>query len=338
MCTVFSKRVVSIITVLIIVFSSSLLFTSSASAEDLKFNYLINTIKMVDVFPDYDASEATFYSDYNWTGESVVVTGSDIFYGPDTWPYIHAFTDSLSACGSAYLALYLNLTNGYNYDVGSSYVFDFTFKFNGGIGSAYSLSSIGIKYQVSSSTDIFFRPQSVWESGPHTYAHFNFIVPGKYLSVNGKWDQVFILSFNAAPLSRKLFPSIYVWIDPNNPFTVRPLTTEEYSASLTGQSTADSIADIGSDIDLPDTSGTLNSADDLMSKMEVEKDYKIDPDESSTLLADSNSLFEQSDFTNAFSFINDCVERYLDTSAAMYIFYTCILGLGVAFAALGRSL
>lgn len=340
MCSVFGKRLIVLATVAVVALSGILLCVPTAQAATYESEYLVDTVYIRDVFPEYISVYTIFFSDFNYSGTQYQLKDYDITYGPDTWPYVYVETDRVSLVGSAYFGLWFDI-DGAVFDANKTYVFDFTMKFDDwGIGCAYNLSSIGIQIDLSSETSVYYYPLSVWTEKSHTYAHFKFNIEGRYLAYSSDSldNRYFFFHFNAAHSGEKKSPFIRMWIDPNYGFSVRTLTSEEVSADLTGQATADAIGNIGSDIELPDTSGTLNNAGELMSKLDVEKDYKIDPNESAELLNNSSALFKQSDFTNAFGFIDNCVQRFVDTSEAMYLFFISILGLGVAFAALGRSL
>lgn len=337
MCSIFSKRLIVLATVAVVALSCLLLCVPTAHAAVYEYENVTFVTDIRSVFPlisySNDYNSACFYSDSFYSGYANAMFG--LTYGDSSWSYIGAdVTNSMPSCRSLILSLYLNST--FSFDISNTYIFDFTVKcLNYTICDTQKLNYVSFGPTHFDLTDLKFEPQSVWTSGGHSFAHFYFAVPGNYLSSEGLGYRFcsFFFSFDKGASSEAK-----IWLDPDSGFSFRPMTSEEASAELTGQATADAIGNIGSDIELPDTSGTLNNAGDIMSKLDVEKDYKIDPNESAELLDDSSALFKQSDFTNAFGFIDNCVQRFVDSSDAMYMFFLSILGLGVAFAALGRSL
>lgn len=337
MCSIFSKRLIVLATVAVVALACLLLCVPTVHAAVYEYENVTFVTDIRSVFPKtsmtFDDNSACFYSDPFYSGDATLMFG--LTYGDSSWPYICTdVTNSMPSCRSLVLSLYLN--SSFSFNSSNTYIFDFTVKcFDYTICDTQKLQYLSFQSSQLDFTDLKFEPQSVWTSGGHSFAHFYFAVPGNYLSSDGLGYRVCAFFFSFANVASS---EAKIWLDPDSGFSFRPMTSEEASAELTGQATADAIGNIGSDIELPDTSGTLNNAGDIMSKLDVEKDYKIDPNESAELLDDSSALFKQSDFTNAFGFIDNCVQRFVDSSEAMYMFFISILGLGVAFAALGRSL
>lgn len=337
MCTVFSKRLIACMVAAVVAITGVFCFSLTASAAGFFEDYIVYSYNLQEVFPDRGQHRADFFQESDF--EPPKYSTYDHFsYGPEGWEYImcdvSGVDTALKYCSSAYFSLLFAEEYIEAFESGKIYKFDFTIKFNNVlyIGNAPYLESVGITFNPLDFTQKFISPVSVWSFGAHSYAHFNFEISGDYFTGVEAWCRFLVFHFNT---DVKKLPCIQAWIDPNTPFTIRALTSEEMQARLN----AEAIGNIGDDIDLPDETDTVNKAQDTMDKLtNVEKDYKVDTAEVNKTLGVSEDLFGDSNFTKGFGFIDDTVTRYIDSSQAMYLFYCTILGLGIAFAALGRSL
>lgn len=335
MCKVFVKRLIACMVAAVVVATSIICFSFSASAASYVEPYIIYSTDLREIFPDRGQHRADFFQESNF--ELPYYTSYVFEFGSDGWPYIKCDVTSrytLDGCRSAFFSLLFAEEYIEAFESGQIYKFDFVMKFqnDGNIGNSSFIGSVGVNFSPTDVTLAYFKPVSVWSSGNHTYAYFNFEISGDYFTGVKGWCRFLIFNFNS---KWSCNPCVSAWVDPEHPFSVRPLTTEEIQARLT----AEEIANIGDDIELPDETDTVNKAQDSMDKLtNVEKDYKVDTAEVNDTLGISEDLFGDSEFTKAFSFIDNTVTRYIDTSYSMYLFYCTILGLGIAFAALGRSL
>lgn len=312
----------------------------SASAAGYEYNYLYEFYYITDLFPQgysmgadtrYPNQVRFFESDqYSWgSGQSFTVTYEQITYSTSpSFSYISCQGDnSLFKAKSATVRLNSCITD---LVPGRFYVVDFTLKFDNDtrIVTAKNIQNLNLEHRFFDSSDTAFKvaPAEVWSSGAHSYAHFNYVIDGKWF--NGFSE--FMFYFKSSTPS---WQDCRIWFDPKMPFTLREQTEAEAEADLI----VDKLNGI-SDPRKPDKN-SQNKADDLAQGFEtVEKDYKVDPEDASALLSDSEVLFDDNGFVNAFAFINAQINRFTDSNAVMYMFYITILGLGVAFAALGRSL
>ncbi len=316
--------------------------SGSASAAAYEYNYLYEFSYITDVFPQGYAmganskypSEVRFYEGDEWSwssGQSYRVTFEKMFFDSNpSFSHIAAYGDnSLFKAKSATVQLNTCITD---LVPGRFYVFDFTLKFDNDnrICTAENIYNLNLEHRKFDSSDTPFKvaPVKVWTSGAHAYAHFNYVIDGKWF--NGHSVMMFYFRSNVGK-----WQDCRIWFDPSMPFTVREQTEAEAQADLT----ADALWNFGSDQPDPDISDTTNKTNDMISGFnQIEDNYKIDADDAKQTLSGSSKLFEDATFISGFRFINDQINRFTGDNTYIYLFFITILGLGIAFAALGRSL
>lgn len=314
--------------------------SGSASAAAYEYNYIYEYYYITDVFPQgfsngynnkYPNQVRFFESDqYSWgTGKSYTVTYENITYNNSpSFSYISCKGDNSQFKAKSATVRLNSCVN--DLIPGKFYVIDFTLKFDydDRIVTATNIQNLNLEHRFFDSSDTAFKtsPVEVWTSGAHSYAHFNYTIDGKWM--NGFSEFMFYFKSSSA-----CWQDCRIWFDPKMPFTVREQTSSEAEADLI----VDKLTGI-TDSRNPDNKYKDNAQNLANGFNEVEKDFKIDSDQASELLADSDAIFEDEGFTDAFGFINAQINRYTSSSAVMYAFYVTILGLGLAFSALGRSL
>ncbi len=345
MCTVFSKRLIACMVAAVVALTGVFCYSLTASAATSSLGQVIYmSTSLSQTFPKVNGLTRCEFG-INGKGTQIV-DRNPTYVTTGSWQPIE-FNPSSSYTGCNTADVYLFFREDIIFKEQNMYRFSFTLKGNNSsqIGSMPYLQSI--RLNIGSFTDkgyvehLYVNPLSVYSNadGSNTYAVFDFYIKGKDIPLVYNPDEGFCFKFSY--LSHTLvqaFVTMWIGLD-TDPFTITEITDSELVADLTAQLTADAIGNIGDDIDLPDETDTVDKANDTMDKLtNVDKDYKVDTADVNKTLGISEDLFGDSNFTKGFGFIDDTVTRFIDSNQVMYLFYCTILGLGIAFAALGRSL